>query len=47
MLEIMLAVITCITTIIATFTGALAVRNSKCESKCLKCVDIIMETEPE
>lgn len=43
MLEILLAIITGILTIITTFTGALAIKNSQCNSE---CCDVILETEP-
>ena len=45
MVEIILAIITTVMTIIATFTGAIVVRQSNCNDN--TCIDIVMETEPE
>ena len=44
MLEILLAVITGILTVVSTFVGAIAVRKSKCTSE---CCDIVLQTEPK
>ena len=45
MLEIVLAIITAVLTVVTTFTGAIAIRKSTCNDN--TCIDIVMQTEPE
>ena len=43
MIEILLAVITGVLTVISTFVGAIAINKSKCHSE---CCDIVLQTSP-